>query len=325
MVKTTENFITYYGRNIQQAYKKTSNWGKVLTFITIFILIVYLFQNVLIKKGYNNNGKEGFEQNEQFLFKNGSDLYDQFYSEIYDYLVFSKLKDQYEIGEIINKTSPTNESIILDIGCGTGHHVGMLADKGLDVLGIDISPSMVSQAQKNYPNYKFKVADALNSNQFTSNSFTHIMSLYFTIYYIKDKIKFFENCYKWLMPGGYLIVHLVDRDNFDPLLPIGNPLIMVSPQKYAKKRITNTKAAFKDFSYSSKFNINNDENTAIFVEKFKNKTDGKIRKHEHQLYIPSISTIVNEAQETGFILEGQIDLIKVYYEYQYLYIFYKPN
>lgn len=31
------------------------------------------------------------------------------------------------------------------------------------------------------------------------------------------------------------------------------------------------------------------------------------------------------AQEAGFILEGQIDLIKAQYEYQYLYILVKPN
>ena len=42
----------------------------------------------------------------------------------------------------------------------------------------------------------------------------------------------------WLMPGGYLIVHLVDRESFDPILPPGNPLYVVSPQKYAKERIT---------------------------------------------------------------------------------------
>ena len=52
------------------------------------------------------------------------------------------------------------------------------------------------------------------------------------------------------MPGGYLIVHLVDRESFDPILPPGNPLYVVSPQKYAKERITKTKVHFNDFIYS---------------------------------------------------------------------------
>jgi hypothetical protein len=31
------------------------------------------------------------------------------------------------------------------------------------------------------------------------------------------------------------------------------------------------------------------------------------------------------AQEAGFLLQGKIDLLKVGYEYQYLYIFVKPQ
>lgn len=36
---------------------------------------------------------------------------------------------------------------ILDAGCGPGHHGKYLQDKGLDVVGIDISPEMVRLAQ----------------------------------------------------------------------------------------------------------------------------------------------------------------------------------
>ena len=39
-----------------------------------------------------------------------------------------------------------------------------------------------------------------------------------------NKQTFFNNCMDWLMPGGYLIIHLVDREKFDPILPPGNPL-----------------------------------------------------------------------------------------------------
>ena len=70
-----------------------------------------------------------------------------FYNDIFDYLVFKKIKTKYEVGEIINKSSPTEESIILDVGCGTGHHVAQLAENNLNILGIDISPSMVKKAK----------------------------------------------------------------------------------------------------------------------------------------------------------------------------------
>ena len=305
-------------KSLGTAYNKCSLWCKILMFISLLLLLVLVF------KGFDNK-KEGFEQRDQFLIKSGSDIYDDFYANIYDYLVFNNLKDDYEVGYIINSTSPSSQSKILDIGCGTGHHVSSLGSKGLDVLGIDISPSMIDKAKTNFPDYKFNVGDALNNHLFESNSFTHILCMYFTIYYFQDKAQFFNNCFKWLMPGGYLIVHLVERDRFDPILPPGNPLLYISPQRYAKERITSTKVKFTDFSYSANFQFDDANDKALFVEKFKNDSDGKVRKNEHTLYMPDVQQIVDEAQSCGFILESKADLLQCQYEYQYLYVFVKPN
>jgi SAM-dependent methyltransferase len=312
------NFLIKQIKNVSSAYNKASIWGKVLVFIVMLLLLMLVF------KGIKDN-KEGFEQQDSFLLKSGTNIYDDFYADIYDYLVFNNLKDEYEVGQIINKTNPSSESKILDIGCGTGHHVAALASKGLDVLGIDISPSMINKAKENYPDYNFKVANALNGGDFEPNTFTHILCMYFTIYYFQDKKMFFDNCFRWLMPGGCLIVHLVDRENFDPILPPGNPLMFVSPQRYAKKRITTTKVKFNDFAYNADFQLDEQNNIAKFVEKFKDDNSGKVRKNEHTMYMPDKTEILDEAQASGFIIEGQIDLLQCQYEYQYLYILLKPN
>jgi SAM-dependent methyltransferase len=305
-------------KSLGTAYNKCSLWCKILMFISLLLLLVLVF------KGFDKK-QEGFEQMDSFLIKSGSDIYDDFYADIYDFLVFNNLKDDYEVGYIMNSASPSSKSKILDIGCGTGHHVSSLGSKGLDVLGIDISPSMIQKAKKNFPDYKFTVGDALNNHLFESNSFTHILCMYFTIYYFKDKSQFFNNCFKWLMPGGYLIVHLVEREHFDPILPPGNPLLYISPQRYAKERITSTKVKFTDFSYSADFKLDHANDKALFVEKFKNDTNGKVRKNEHTLYMPDVQQIVDEAQACGFILESKADLLQCQYEYQYLYVFVKPN
>ena len=100
-------------KSLGTAYNKCSLWCKILMFISLLLLLVLVF------KGFDNK-KEGFEQRDQFLIKSGSDIYDDFYANIYDYLVFNNLKDDYEVGYIMNSLSPSSKSKILDIGCGTG-------------------------------------------------------------------------------------------------------------------------------------------------------------------------------------------------------------
>jgi ubiquinone/menaquinone biosynthesis C-methylase UbiE len=306
-------------KGITNSYSKCSAWGKIIIFTGLLLILVLVFKQL------KSNRVEGFEQNDKFLFKSGSEVYDDFYADIYDYLVFNNLKDEYEVGEIMNKTSASSQSKMLDIGCGTGHHVAEIAGRSVDIIGIDISPSMIKKAKQTYPDYQFQVGDATSSQIFAPETFTHILCMYFTIYYIQDKTVFFQNCFNWLMPGGYLIVHLVDRVKFDPILPPGNPLMFVSPQKYAKKRITQTKVKFTDFAYNADFELDEQNNIAKFTEKFKNDKDGKVRKQEHIMYMPDLQEIVDEAQAQGFIVEGIIDLVQCQYEYQYLYMFTKPN
>jgi ubiquinone/menaquinone biosynthesis C-methylase UbiE len=310
-------------QSISYCYNNLSISGKLLILICLFLFFVIFFKMIdkykRLKEGYSNN-----DDAPHITFKEGNDIYDDFYADIYDHLVYNPTKNIYEIKNIIKMTNMNNKSIIVDIGCGTGHHMKALSDANLNAVGIDISPSMIHIAKTEYPSLKFKTGDALNSSLFPNNSLTHILCLYFTIYYFNDKRYFFDNCMEWLMPGGYLIVHLVDRETFDPILPPGNPLYFVSAQKYAKERITHTKVTFTDFVYKSNFNLDTNNNLATFDEKFKFK-NGKIRKQQQKLYMEDTAVIVNIAQECGFILKGKIDLVKCAYENQFLYIFVKPS
>ena len=309
-------------KSLVQFYKNMSTCGKILLYVSLLLILVVLF-NSANKKMKERGMKEGFEHHDTFAFKQGVGVYDEFYSEIYDMLMFNQVKNEYEIGQIVNSTSPTSESIILDIGCGTGNHVANLNDQHINVTGLDISPDMIKQAKEKFPSLKFKVGDAMSSDTFAPNSFTHILCLYFTIYYFPDKEKFFSNCMEWLMPGGHLVIHLVNKDKFDPILPPGNPLYIVSPQKYAKKRITQTKVKFHEFDYTSDFDLDNESGIARFNEKFQFE-NGKVRKQEHKLYMEPEKDIITRARDLGFIIQGQVDLLNCGYEYQYLYILMKP-
>ena len=311
MFKTINKQIT---KHIKK-FNKTSNWFKM----TISLIIVLISIHML------STNRETFIQKKQFILKEGPEVYDSFYSEIYDDLIFDKVKNEYEVGEIINVTHPTNQSRILDVGSGTGEIVSLFHKKGFKSEGLEISSAMVKRSQRKYPHLTFSQGDVMKSMNFEMNSFTHISCLYFTIYYMENKLQFFKNCYNWLMPGGSLTVHLVNRDKFDPILNVADPLVWVSPQKYAKQRITSSLVKFKDFQYKANFEFDKGNNLAEFGETMKDDKTGNIRKNIHKLYMPTQKKILSMAKSVGFILKGKIDLINVQYEYQYLYILYKPQ
>ena len=309
--------------SIASIFNDLSGWAIILILVLILLIFVATF-NTITNRNKSSN-QEGFIQQDVFTLKEGPEIYDDFYAGLYDQLVFNQAKDSYEIGEIINATKPTSESIVLDIGSGTGHHVALLEAQGVKTTGVDSSAAMVKKAEENYPQYKFVEGNVMDASLFMPASYTHILCLYFSIYYFKDKMAFFNNTMKWLMPGGFLVVHVVERDMFDPILPPANPLFLVSPQRYAKERITQSKVMFNNMEYVANFNLDPDKNIATFTEKFKEKDSDKTRKNKHIFYMEPHKAIIVMAQEAGFILQGKIDLLKVGYEYQYLYIFAKPQ
>jgi 2-polyprenyl-3-methyl-5-hydroxy-6-metoxy-1,4-benzoquinol methylase len=335
-------------QTIGDLYKHTSAWGRVLLFFLLFAVIFF------ISKSFNKSQKkEGFtdilsddiasELNSTDLYLDSkfsvkssmSDIYDDFYANIYDDLLYYKFKNKYEIGVLINNTNPTSESVILDIGSGTGHYVGNLASKGYIVKGIDISPSMIKKAKKNYPDFanNFIHGDVVDINMINPSSLTHINCMDFTIYYIKNKSAFFQNCMNWLMPGGYLLVHLVDKNNFNYTIPSSG---LFNNDKNSEKPMGNTriiqnKVAIPNYNmeYSSIFEINNENHYATINETFKKITNDNqlVRKNTHTLYMESIDEINSMALNEGFILQGMIDMgnIEKSRHNQYIYVFTKPN
>jgi ubiquinone/menaquinone biosynthesis C-methylase UbiE len=227
-------------------------------------------------------------------------------------------------------TRPDEQSVVLDIGSGTGHHVSSLKAHGYDAVGVDLSPSMVKKAQKTYPDLKFQVGDVLNAGTFHEESFTHITCFYFTLYYIQHKQVFFDNCMRWLTPGGFLAVHIVNRDKFDPIIPAGNPFNIVSPQKYANKRITTTTVKFDEFEYKSNFVMKETieqegDPNVLMKETFKNNKNGNVRQNEHKLYMLTQAEILDIAKASGFIIDSKIDMVDCQYDSQYIYILQKPT
>tara|TARA_Y100000389_G_scaffold204573_1_gene258060 strand:- start:6076 stop:7029 length:954 start_codon:yes stop_codon:yes gene_type:complete len=312
-----------FSSQLNKLWKNTTYCEKIFYFFTIFI-VIYLLTNLPYK---NLNNLENMDimnsNNSKFNSLHGNNIYDDFYANIYDDLVLNNHKNAFEIALIENDLKPKSNSNFLDIGSGTGHHVAALHNLNYQAQGLDISQSMINRAKLNYPDCSFKQGDALKSITFPQNSFTHILCLYFTIYLFKNKRLFLQNCYNWLKPTGYLVIHLVNKNKFDPILPVADVLTKMDPQKFSNKRLTSSSAVFKDMEYQADFKLNKE--IGYFSESFNKRKGGKnIRKNLHKFYMASQKDIISLAQAAGFIVVSQSEMKDIQYYNQYIYVLQKP-
>lgn len=98
-------------------------------------------------------------------------------------------------------------SLICDAGCGPSAHIGKcLADKGMKVIGVDISDRCIEMARVLNPNMQFKREDIMNLS-FDHNVFDGLISYYSIIHTPKKFIgKIFQEFHRVLKPDGYLLV-----------------------------------------------------------------------------------------------------------------------
>jgi ubiquinone/menaquinone biosynthesis C-methylase UbiE len=98
---------------------------------------------------------------------------------------------------------------VLDVGCGAGIPVTKyLVDEGFSVIGIDISESMLSLAQKHVPNAEFFKMD-MSDMDFSNDSFDGIVSFYAIIHLPKEKHEsLFKKFHKILKSQGLMLITL---------------------------------------------------------------------------------------------------------------------
>jgi ubiquinone/menaquinone biosynthesis C-methylase UbiE len=296
--------------------------------IILALIILYKISEPPYKK------IEGFTQKEPFLLRANHKIYDDFYTDIYDELYDTKKRVQKELVEVLKMTEPTvKHSSFLDIGSGTGYMVDQLTQAGYKAYGIDKSDAMVKYSENKYPESEYTCGDVLDPMTFEKSSFTHILCTNFTLYLLENRMTFFNNCYFWLKPNGYLVVHLVNRHKFSIYKPVAKKPLYNFPSKALPPRITNAKVDFDDYNYISSYQFPNTKadksslEEVIYKEKFVDKTTKHVRQNEQVLYMDSIDTIVKMANTAGFTLKSRLDMTKLFKKgphsdrFQYIYIF----
>ena len=99
------------------------------------------------------------------------------------------------------------DSVVCDAGCGPSAHIGRyLFDKGIKVIGIDISEKCIEIARITNPNMRFEIVD-IGNLPFDNNSFDGVISYYSVINTPKIYVyRLFAEFRRVLKPDGYLLV-----------------------------------------------------------------------------------------------------------------------
>lgn len=217
------------------------------------------------------------------------------YAKYYDLLYRDKdyeSESEYII-KLIDKFRPDSKTI-LDLGSGTGRHDLLLAEKGFNVTGIEISEIMSKEAERNKKNIrsdrKVKFVNGDIRNTRLHEKFDIVISLFHVMSYQisnKDLIKTFATAESHLKDDGIFI--------FDFWY---GPAVLTERPESRVKYLENDELKIE--RYAEPFlKINENTVEVKYTVKAEDKTEGKFNeiKEIHSMryfFIPELKLILNQ-------------------------------
>jgi len=104
---------------------------------------------------------------------------------------------------------------VVEVGSGPGHVTAYLAEGGAEAMGIDLSPEMVAEARRRFPDGSYEVGDLRRlSRPATSSGWTAVLGWYSLIHLAASELpEAVAALVRPLAPGGWLVLglHAGDR------------------------------------------------------------------------------------------------------------------
>jgi SAM-dependent methyltransferase len=98
------------------------------------------------------------------------------------------------------------QATALDVGCGPGHVGRYLSERGMDVVGVDLSPAMIEIARRLNPAMRFEIAD-MRSLPMADGTMGAVAAFYSLIHVPRTEVPaVLEELRRVLLPSGRLLL-----------------------------------------------------------------------------------------------------------------------
>jgi SAM-dependent methyltransferase len=118
------------------------------------------------------------------------------------------------VQDTVYNTAPRTPPCVLDIGCATGALLVTLRDRGWACTGVEISPS--AEYARRERNLDVRSLP-LEENHFSDASFDLVLASHL-IEHLNSPMKFVEEVYRILAPGGYFLITTPNISGFQAKL-----------------------------------------------------------------------------------------------------------
>jgi ubiquinone/menaquinone biosynthesis C-methylase UbiE len=128
------------------------------------------------------------------------------YAERFDHHLDNKPLDLAMLNAFAALVAATPNRRVVDVGCGTGAATAILSHHGVEAFGIDLSPNMISQAQRLNPDLSFRSGSMLDLD--VPDASVGGVCAWYSIIHVPDEhlSVVFGEFDRVLIPGGLLLL-----------------------------------------------------------------------------------------------------------------------
>ncbi|QKV73472.1 class I SAM-dependent methyltransferase [Amycolatopsis sp. Hca4] len=106
----------------------------------------------------------------------------------------------------LERVLPARGGRAIDLGCGAGRFLGLLAERYDDVLAVDAAPRMIELARERHPQVRYRVGDLWEITPEAEGTFDLVVSVNTLHHLGPDPAAYLAHVRRLLRPGGRIAV-----------------------------------------------------------------------------------------------------------------------